>query len=369
MFAVNKLVRNALVFLVACIIALIGIEIALRLYGDDVLAMGNQFLFYQFDEKLGWNNRPNTTGHFARSEYRLDVRINSLGMRDREPLPNSQGLFRIAVLGDSFVWGVGAEYGQRFTEVLEKMLPNTDVLNYGVSGFGTTQEFIQLDGVLAARPNYVILALTLSNDVMEAVSPFRTGYNKPFARRGKDGSVEIAGYPLVNVKAMGPKLVGADSGIRLLALFNLLRSQMNGPNPVARDPRFRTDFTIDDSQLYTPDDDLNAEQRRQKQAALDIVADLISGMRLKVEQHLGKGHFLVAFVPTKMEIFLPKPKATELGDQLLSRLRARNIDVLDPRDLFSAKDFWKGDGHWNAEGHNLFARLLGDYLSSALPAH
>lgn len=360
--------RSALVFLGACVVALIGIEIALRMYGDDVLAMGNQFLFYQFDGKLGWSNRPNTTGHFARSEYRLDIRINSVGMRDREPLPESAGLSRIAVLGDSFVWGVGAEYGQRFTEVLETLRPNTDVLNYGVSGYGTTQELIQLDQVLAAKPDYVILAITLSNDVTEAVSSFRTGYNKPFARRGQDGRVEIAGYPLINVKAMGPKLVGADSDIRLLALFNLARGLLSETNPALSDPRFKTDFTIGDSQLYTPDAELTADERRQKHAALDIVADLVAAMSLKVEQRLGKGRFLAAFVPTKLEIFLPPSKARETGDQLLARLRSRNIDVLDPRDQFAANDFWRGDGHWNAEGHQLFAKILGAYLAKAFPA-
>ena len=180
---------NTCVLLCACFVALVGIEIALRIYGDDVIAMGNQFIFYQFDDKLGWSNRPNTTGYLARSEYRIRVQINSLGMRDREPPANSEGLFRIAVLGDSFVWGVGANYGQRFTEVLEKALGHPEVLNYGVSGYGTTQELIQLDTVLARDPDYVIVAFTLSNDVMESVYPFRMGYNKPFSRRTAGGAV------------------------------------------------------------------------------------------------------------------------------------------------------------------------------------
>jgi hypothetical protein len=360
---------NALVFLGACIIALIGIEIALRIFGDDVLAMGNQFLFYQFDDELGWSNRPNTTGYFARAEYRNQIRINSLGMRDREPLPISEGLFRIAVLGDSFVWGVGADYGERFTEILEKNLERAEVLNYGVSGYGTTQEFIQLDTVLAGKPDYVILAFTLSNDVMESVSSFRTGYNKPFARRGKDRGVEITGYPLINGKAMGPALVGVGSDIRLFALFNMLRAKLNGPNPATKDPRFKTDFTIGDLQLYTRDENLTEEQKQQKHAALDIVADLIAEMRAKVEDRLGNGRFLVAFVPTKLEIFPSKIQANEMGDQLLARLRARGIDVLDPRELFSPEDFWRRDGHWNAQGHQLFAKVLGNYLWANLPAH
>jgi lysophospholipase L1-like esterase len=361
-------VKNAIVFFGACVVSLGGMEISLRMFGGEVLAMGNQFLFYQFDKRLGWSNIPNADGYFARAEYRIHVHINSLGMRDREPRPDSEMLRRIAVLGDSFVWGVGAEYGERFTEVMERDLPQVDVLNYGVSGYGTTQELVQLETVLDRKPGYVILALCLSNDVMETVNPFRDGYNKPFAKWDKAGQIEIVGYPLINVKAMGTKLVGADSSIRLLAVLNLLWRKLTVPNPAVKNPRFRSDFSINDSRLYARDDELTAEQRRQKYAAFDIDADVVAEMNRRVEQRLGPRHFLVAFVPTKFELPSTGHQANEVGDQLLVRLRARGIEVLDPRGSFSAEDFWRGDGHWNARGHQVFAKALEKVISTNLSA-
>jgi hypothetical protein len=360
-------IKNTIVLVVAWGVALLGIELALRMFGDDVLAIGNQSRFYRFDPELGWNNTPNSNGYLARLEYRVEVRINSQGMRDREPLPLAAGAKRIAVLGDSFTWGVGASYGERFTELLEQQLPNVDVLNYGVSGFGTTQQLVQLNNVLAAKPDYVVLALCLSNDVGDAITPFQQGYNKPFARRGGDGRVEIAGYPLINVKAMGDKLIGADSDLRLFGAINLLHRALAGPNPATKDPRFRTDPTASAEGLYTPDDILSIDARMRKKAALDIEADLLGMMNDKVTAALGAGRFLVAFVPTKIEV-IPElwdtnTRGYEEGDQLLERLHVRDIDVLDPRGEFGAEDFWRRDGHWNREGHRVFARVLGEYLA------
>ena len=366
-------IKNTILLIMAWAIALGGTELALRLFGDNVLALGNQFVFYRFDPKLGWSNNPNSRGYLTRAEYSIPVEINSVGMRDREPPPRVEGRKRIAVLGDSFVWGVGARYGERFTEVLQRKLPRFDVLNYGVSGYGTTQELAQLDSVLDAKPDYVVVALCLSNDVTDSISPFGQGYNRPFARRGPDGKVEIAGYPLVNVRAIGVKLIGADSGIRLLALVNMAREAMAGPNPALNAPRFNTDLQVADLELYMPDDKLTPEARERKRKALDIEADLLAEMNAEVTRRIGAGRFLVALVPTKWEVMpqlLPAiARSNENGDQLLARLRARGVETLDPRGKFTAEDFWRKDGHWNAEGHVVFADALAERLSTQPALH
>lgn len=361
-----KRLRDAAIFAVACMISLAGMETALRLYGDDVLAMGNQFRFYRFDEELGWSNTPNASGHFARSEYRHFIQINSAGMRDREPLPADGRVRRVAVMGDSFTWGVGADYGERFTEVLEQSLPEVDVLNYGVSGYGTTQHLVQLKTVLAERPDMVVLALCLSNDVSEALEPFRNGYNKPFARRDAAGGVEVVGYPLVNIKAMGDDLVGADSSLRLIILANLIRRKFAAPHPALSDPRFRSSLSIG-GELYTPDELLVPKDVARKHEAFNIEAELLSRMNAMTERAIGPGRFLVAFVPTKMEsipeVAPSNERGGEMGDQLRVRLDRMGIAVLDVRDRFGAEHFWRRDGHWNVMGHRLFAASLAERLS------
>src|ERR1700727_1941155 len=76
-----------------------------------------------------------------------DVRINSLGLREREiPLEKPHGIFRILAIGDSFTmgWGVNAE--NTFTRVAEKSLnaaPSSNpvqIINAGVGNYNTVQE-------------------------------------------------------------------------------------------------------------------------------------------------------------------------------------------------------------------------------------
>ncbi len=337
------------------------------MFGDDVLAMGNQFLFYRFDDRLGWSNTPGSSGNFARSEYRHHIIINSLGMRDREPPSPNLYQYRIAVMGDSFTWGVGADYGERFTEILETEIMSADVMNFGVSGYGTTQHLLQVDDILRYNPDTVILAFCLSNDITEAITPFRQGYNKPFLRRAENGGLEIYGYPLVNKKDIGVKLIGGGSDIRITHLFNMVRKKIEKKPSYMDDPRFNTDFNIGDSKLYTPDTDLQPDDIMQKHRALDLVADAISLIEKKVSNKIGQGRFMVVFVPAKMDVQGGDSGAVEVrneaGDQMAFRLMARGIDVVDPRSSFTIEHFWKRDGHWNAQGHALFGKVIKNHLS------
>ncbi|MCM8782258.1 MAG: hypothetical protein NC828_04340 [Candidatus Omnitrophica bacterium] len=66
--------------------------------------------------------------------------------------------FRILALGESTVFGVGINYGQRFTEIIEQLLSNVEVVNMAISGFGMDQSYLQLkrEG-FQYKPDLVIL--------------------------------------------------------------------------------------------------------------------------------------------------------------------------------------------------------------------
>ena len=66
----------------------------------------------------------------------------------------------ILFVGDSFVWGVDAEAGERFTDLLRERMIGYSILNAGVSGYGTDQEFIWLKRIWSdVRPSIVVLIL------------------------------------------------------------------------------------------------------------------------------------------------------------------------------------------------------------------
>ena len=63
--------------------------------------------FFQYDEMLGWGNKPNVEGVYVRKkEWKTQIRINSKGLRDLDyDYKKPEGIKRIVVLGDSFTWG------------------------------------------------------------------------------------------------------------------------------------------------------------------------------------------------------------------------------------------------------------------------
>lgn len=80
------------------------------------------------------------------------------------------GVFRIAVVGDSFTFGPMLQYDDTFPKRLERILnarakgPRVEVYNYGVPGLATVQELEVLKQVVRQKPDLVVLEITL-NDV------------------------------------------------------------------------------------------------------------------------------------------------------------------------------------------------------------
>lgn len=153
-------------FAFGCLVA----EIALRVAGYSYPE------FYQQDQTRGYALRPNTEGWY-RKEGEAYVRINSDGQRDQEhALAKPPGTFRIAVIGDSYpeAFPVRAEeafwsvMGQKLQECQQPSAPKIEVLNFGVSGYGTAQELLTLrEQVWKYSPDLVMLAVTTNNDITD----------------------------------------------------------------------------------------------------------------------------------------------------------------------------------------------------------
>lgn len=114
--------------------------------------------FDEYDETLGW--RP-VAGYVSES-----VRTNAQGMRaDREysllPTPARR---RIVVVGDSFSWGEEVRNPETWEVFLERNLPDTEVLNFGVHGYGTDQQLLRLRrDALRFAPDLVIVGFYEDN--------------------------------------------------------------------------------------------------------------------------------------------------------------------------------------------------------------
>jgi len=356
-------VQNIVLCLVSFVIAFAGVEGALRLWGSDVLAMGNQYVFYKFDPLLGWDNLPNSGGRFSRSEFSYPVQINSLGMRDTEVKPKQPGEFRVAVLGDSFTWGVGVSYGERFTEVVEARDPGINALNFGVSGFSPIQYLQQLDNVFALKPDYVVVTFCLGNDLTDNVSfsPYR--HPKPYVVLTPDQKdFEIRGYPLPETKDTGPYLVGAASASRLVGMMIYLYDQTHKQRGVG-------DINMEEALAYVPPEKLDKDNAERVREVYKLNELVFAAIKKKVDAALGPGRLAVLLAPTKLELgeYLRHAGSDRnyVGDQVSASMARLGIPVIDGRPGIVASDFWKTDAHWRPSGHTKIGELLAAFLAKA----
>ena len=146
------------------------VEIALRLAGYSFPE------FYQVDEYRGYALRPGAQGWY-RKEGEAYVTINSDGLRDREHTKDKpQNTVRVALVGDSYPEALPVSLESAFWLVMERKLQDCDaasgrtieVINFGVSGYGTAQELITIrERVWQYQPDLVLLAVTTSNDITD----------------------------------------------------------------------------------------------------------------------------------------------------------------------------------------------------------
>jgi hypothetical protein len=114
--------------------------------------------------------------------------FNSHGFRDHERTYDKQpGVFRILVLGDSYIEALQVQLEESFTAQLEKMLnargsaTRFEVLALGQSGFGTANEYVRyLNFGIAYNPDLVIVAFTTGNDFRDNSMLLSRGWGPSF---------------------------------------------------------------------------------------------------------------------------------------------------------------------------------------------
>lgn len=150
-------------------------------------------LLYRYDSRIGWAPIADQSRAYTGSRT-IAVANNSLGFRDREHGTKSKR--RVVFLGDSFVWGYDVQQNERFTERLQQALPQWDVMNMGVSGYGTDQEYLLLGANFEQLdPDVVFLVFCAENDRDDNSSSLRYGYFKPYFLM-ENGSLTPAGVPV-----------------------------------------------------------------------------------------------------------------------------------------------------------------------------
>src|SRR5215475_12701809 len=196
----SLLLRGLLVFSCTVVVTLFAVELLLRAIDFTAPIREEVGEAFQFDPELGWLPVPNAASQQTTGNRTISVKHNSLGLRERELSDIAPD--KILLLGDSFTYGYDAEANERFSNLLQKELPQYGIVNAGVSGYGTDQQFILMMRLWNdVNPKYVVLTFCVDNDRDDNTSSYRYHkYHKPYFVRTGEGEWQVHGYPLPRLK-------------------------------------------------------------------------------------------------------------------------------------------------------------------------
>lgn len=134
---------------------------------------------FRYDPDVGFTFIPNITVRVPHETGGYLVRTNALGFRsDRLPTADAGSARRIFVFGDSFTAGDGVSNGMRFSDQLEKLIPNSEVHNFGLSGSGTDQQFIIFQKFARSLPCHLVIVAVLVENIRRITSQFRPAHTQ-----------------------------------------------------------------------------------------------------------------------------------------------------------------------------------------------
>ncbi|MHB8971209.1 MAG: hypothetical protein ACYC3X_11710 [Pirellulaceae bacterium] len=373
----KKLLARLGLLAMGLLLGLVAAEIGLRLIGVSYP------LPYVPDPYCGSRLRPGMVAEFT-AEGHAWVHINQEGYRDRPHAHRKPAqTFRIAVLGDSFAEALQVPQEETFWSVMERELQDTgtsagqtvEVLNFGVSGFGTAQALEMLRHyVWQYEPDLVLLAFLTGNDISDNSKRLSPDAVRPYYLLRPPGLVldqTFQQHPFyLDAQSDFSKLkVTWINRLRVLQVMRQWRAQSR-----QHSPQSGTTAEPGLSPIFAPPQDEAWKE------AWEITEQLLVLMREEVRAH--NAEFLVAVLSNSDQVHPDKQRREELQKQLgvadlwyadrrvedFCRQEGIPVILLAPEMqryaeqhqvyLHGFPNTELGSGHWNADGHALAGKLI-----------
>lgn len=327
----------------------------------------------KYDPLLGYRLLPNSHAQHRGPEFDTSIDINAQGFRmDRDvAYEKSTANRRILLIGNSFAFGHGVNIEDRVSERLEEALSSVEVLNMGVWGTGTDQQYLlyREDGI-KFNADLVILVYLIENIMRNGndATPQPGGLMLPKPKFILENDTLV----LTNVpvpKDLIPiseeqRAWQEQQGIGIpipfkgflrehSALYKFVRSrgsnvlhQLLGANPVPF-PQYQKDHE-----------------------AWRVTASLFK--QFAKEAAHNDSEFLLVIVPTQE--FVNRSHVDDLPQKMIvdtcKENRIQVFDILPGLRQASRESginlYYPMDGHWNVGGHKAAARLIANHLIERL---
>ncbi|PIE31885.1 G-D-S-L family lipolytic protein [candidate division KSB3 bacterium] len=315
-------------------------------------------------------------------------------MRDREHVvekpPNT---IRIAVLGDSYAEALQIPLETAFWKVMEHKLEEqpafagrrVEVINFGVSGDGTAQEFLTLQHyVWKYEPDIVLLALLTGNDIRNNSKKLESNLLRPFFVFQNDTLVLDNSFlesPVYKRKTAPVQSIYRmlSRHLRVLQLCNAVKRQAVAYRQKRKELLKGDEFGLDHL-IYMP------PHLPEWEEAWKITEAILMKMHREIVQH--NARLLVVTLSNGIQVhpdstirmrFMETFKIDNIfypDDRLKNFGKKTGIEVLTlapmlqkyatthQQPLHGFENATLGFGHWNEEGHRIAGEIIADYLCS-----
>jgi lysophospholipase L1-like esterase len=332
--------------LAACLL----FELAVRIFDPQPASL------YRFSPDTYYEPVPGARFVYRTREFAVPVEFNEFGMRDvARRIEKPAGGVRVALLGDSFVEALqvplDSTLARRLEVALARRFPGrpVEVLNFGVSGFGTAAEAVRYR-TLASRFNPdLVMVVFVENDPWDVVG------NDARLYQLRDGRMDLQRVELSRARRL--LLPPLELAKHHLHAYRFLRYRMMR----VQQARARREASARAAAAGTAEPLPGPEAWLRVRQALELLLDSVTqdGARLLVVQAATRG--------PDMDTHLAGICA-DLGIAFHTLVPALAAD--------SGPILFQIDGHWRPLGHRIAAReiypavaeMLGSPPEPATPA-
>jgi hypothetical protein len=346
---------------------------------------------YRVDPEIGQILVANQQARWVGQDYDVSVSTNSAGFHDVEHrIGKPSGVYRIVVLGDSFIEGLAIPIERGFTQQLEFLLQRqveqkrVEVINLGVSGIGPAQYLRMLERRgLTYEPDLVLMAIYPENDFWDSYDQLSGAPSKAFYKIEGDDTLRYippdASRLAVSIRPF----------LRKSAFLNFMRHGISftslernlGKIGLLQAPGISVDHSMDWG-VY--DDSLPAPWPEAYRTTLRVIAVANQLARQHQAEFLAMTIGSVAMVEDRWaELFADHPAVPSMKWQVLRPFsvladlgREHGFEVIDLAQPFrhnflatGRSRSWPHDGHWNEEGHRVAAEIIVQHLLANQPRY
>jgi hypothetical protein len=367
--------------------------------------LGPQFYgIYQLDNRVLYKLIPGAeraaTLPALNGGTRIHYRINHQGFRGEDLAPAGKSP-RIVVYGDSFIQADFSPTENTFTERLKVHLAQNlkkpvEVVNAGVAGYGPDQELRRMEDELSTlKPNLVIVAIYAGNDFGDLL-------RDKLYRLSSDGSLVDNPSYVLDKAIVQDNLRSRREPILRKMLHSARNRIMGDPSQrfptgsQARRDRVEADlkqgndeyrqYVIEGDNVvhdlyvdpYNADVSLTptSESARYKIAMMEQII-------IRMGQTAAKQHIPLMFllIPTPIDVAdehetgevdptrypgYTRSKLTDILEEICQRNKLSVVNLFSPFWERGARDLYLkgGDDHWNAQGQEYAAELVGNFVAA-----